>query len=104
MLLVAVLFGHRHGPRRRRPAEAGASIWWSASAAVVFRLVGIVMRAAPVGAFGAMAFTVGNYGVGQPRTTSSALVATFYLTSLLFVLVVLGAVSRARCRLFHPAR
>jgi aerobic C4-dicarboxylate transport protein len=63
-------------------------------AIVVFRLVGILMRAAPIGAFGAIAFTIGRYGVGT-LANLGALVATFYLTSLLFVLVVLGAVARA---------
>nr|WP_253201327.1 dicarboxylate/amino acid:cation symporter [Sphingomonas quercus] len=61
---------------------------------IVFRLVGILMRAAPVGAFGAIAFTIGKYGVGS-LVNLAALVATFYLTSILFVLVVLGAVARA---------
>jgi len=59
-----------------------------------FKLVGIVMKAAPVGAFGAMAFTIGEYGIGT-LANLAALVATFYLTSLLFVLVVLGLVARA---------
>jgi aerobic C4-dicarboxylate transport protein len=63
-------------------------------AAVVFRLVGILMRAAPVGAFGAIAFTIGRYGIGT-LADLGALVATFYLTSALFVFVVLGAVARA---------
>ncbi len=58
----------------------------------VFKVVSIVMKAAPVGAFGAMAFTIGKYGVGT-LANLAALVATFYLTSLLFVIVVLGAVS-----------
>ncbi|HVJ03290.1 MAG TPA: dicarboxylate/amino acid:cation symporter [Sphingomonas sp.] len=61
-------------------------------ALVVFRIVAIVMRAAPIGAFGAMAFTIGKYGLGT-LLNLGALVATFYLTSLLFVLVVLGAVA-----------
>jgi aerobic C4-dicarboxylate transport protein len=60
---------------------------------VVFRLVGMLMRAAPVGAFGAMAFTIGRYGIDS-LANLAGLVATFYLTSLLFVLVVLGAVAR----------
>ncbi|WP_084580831.1 dicarboxylate/amino acid:cation symporter [Sphingomonas azotifigens] len=60
-------------------------------ATVVFRLVSLVMWAAPVGAFGAMAFTVGKYGVGT-LVSLGALVGTFYLTSALFVLVVLGTV------------
>ena len=59
-----------------------------------FKLVGIVMKAAPVGAVGAMAFTIGEYGIGT-LANLAALVATFYLTSLLFVLVVLGLVARA---------
>ncbi|THD35858.1 MAG: dicarboxylate/amino acid:cation symporter [Sphingomonas sp.] len=61
---------------------------------VVFKLVGILMKAAPIGAFGAIAFTIGKYGVAS-LVNLGALVATFYLTSLLFVLVVLGAVARA---------
>ena len=60
---------------------------------VVFRLVGILMRAAPIGAFGAIAFTVGTYGIGT-LANLGALLATFYLTSLIFVLLVLGTVAR----------
>ena len=60
---------------------------------VVFRLVGILMRAAPIGAFGAMAFTIGKYGVGSLANLAS-LLATFYLTSALFVIVVLGITAR----------
>ncbi|WP_262408455.1 dicarboxylate/amino acid:cation symporter [Sphingomonas sp. JC676] len=59
---------------------------------VVFRLVGIVMWAAPAGAFGAMAFTIGKYGLGT-LWSLGALVGTFYLTSLIFVLMVLGTVA-----------
>ena len=58
-----------------------------------FKLVGIVMKAAPIGAFGAMAFTIGKYGVGA-LANLAMLVGTFYLTSLLFVIVVLGLVAR----------
>ena len=61
---------------------------------VVFRLVGILMKAAPVGAFGAFAFTIGAYGIGAIANLA-ALIATFYLTALVFVLVVLGAVAWA---------
>ncbi|WCT76727.1 dicarboxylate/amino acid:cation symporter [Novosphingobium humi] len=60
---------------------------------VFFRLVSIVMKAAPLGAFGAMAFTIGKYGV-HSLAHLAALVATFYFTSLLFVIVVLGIVGR----------
>ena len=62
-------------------------------AAGFFRLVAIFMRAAPIGAFGAFAFTIGKYGIGSIANLA-ALVGTFYLTSLLFVIVVLGAVAR----------
>ncbi|MBA3928107.1 aerobic C4-dicarboxylate transport protein [Pseudoxanthomonas japonensis] len=58
----------------------------------VFRLVHILMRAAPIGAFGAIAFTIGKYGVGM-LVNLAWLVGSFYLTSLLFVVVVLGLVS-----------
>ncbi len=64
-----------------------------AAEAVLFRLVAILMRAAPVGAFGAMAFTVGQYGLAV-LWSLAGLVACFYGTALLFVLVVLGAVAR----------
>ena len=60
---------------------------------VMFKVVALVMRLAPLGAFGAMAFTIGKYGVDS-LTNLAALVATFYLTSLLFVLVVLGGVAK----------
>ena len=61
---------------------------------IVFRVVGILMRAAPIGAFGAIAFTVGKYGAGS-LISLGGLVLTFYLTSIAFVLVILGAVARA---------
>jgi aerobic C4-dicarboxylate transport protein len=90
-LFVAVLFGlalmgaGEAGKRVTRSLEAVAE--------VVFRVVTMLMRLAPVGAFGAMAFTIGKYGVGA-LIDLGALVATFYLTSILFVVVVLGAVAR----------
>ena len=62
-------------------------------AIVVFRLVGILMRAAPIGAFGAIAFTIGAYGLGA-LVNLGALIATFYLTSLIFVVGILGLVAR----------
>lgn len=63
----------------------------SASAAF-FKLVGILMRAAPIGAFGAFAFTIGAYGIASIANLA-ALIATFYLTSLIFVLGILGLVA-----------
>ena len=61
--------------------------------APVFRLVHILMRAAPIGAFGAIAFTIGKYGIGT-LVNLAWLVGSFYITALLFVLVILGVVAR----------
>jgi aerobic C4-dicarboxylate transport protein len=58
---------------------------------VVFKLVHMLMKLAPIGAFGAIAFTIGEFGIGS-LANLAALIATFYLTSLLFVIVVLGLV------------
>ena len=62
------------------------------AASAFFRLVAIFMRAAPIGAFGAFAFTIGRYGIDSV-VSLAALVATFYLTSAVFVLGVLGAIA-----------
>ncbi|OYZ67357.1 MAG: C4-dicarboxylate transporter DctA, partial [Rhizobiales bacterium 24-66-13] len=59
----------------------------------MFRLVAILMKTAPIGAFGAMAFTIGKYGIGSVASLAM-LVGTFYLTAGLFVFIVLGAVAR----------
>ena len=89
-LFVAILFGiglSLIGERGQRVLDALEDI-----SVVVFKVVSILMKAAPIGAFGAMAFTIGKYGVGT-LTNLVALVGTFYLTSLLFVVVILGAVA-----------
>ena len=92
VLLVAVLFGISLA----MVGESGRPIadFLEALTKPVFRLVHIVMKAAPIGAFGAMAFTIGKFGLGSLLNLAE-LVATFYITSLLFVLVILGAVGRA---------
>jgi aerobic C4-dicarboxylate transport protein len=59
----------------------------------VFKVVAIVMKFAPIGAFGAMAFTVGKYGIGSLGPLAK-LIATFYMTCILFVLLVMGGVAR----------
>ncbi|WP_354068343.1 dicarboxylate/amino acid:cation symporter [Caulobacter sp. 1776] len=64
------------------------------AAKLFFGVIHVVVRLAPLGAFGAMGFTIGKYGVGA-LVQLGALVATFYITSLLFVLVVLGAIAWA---------
>ena len=61
--------------------------------APVFKLVSILMQAAPVGAFGAMAFTIGKYGIGSIGNLLY-LILTFYVSSVLFILLILGAVAR----------
>ena len=60
---------------------------------VFFRLVHLIMKAAPIGAFGAMAFTIGKYGVGT-LVSLGWLMASVYLTCLVFIVVVLGGVAR----------
>ncbi len=57
-----------------------------------FGIIGVIVKLAPVGAFGAMAFTIGRYGV-DALINLGALILTFYATSLIFVLVVLGAIA-----------
>jgi aerobic C4-dicarboxylate transport protein len=91
-LFVAILFGISLS-LVGRPAELVLELV-ERLGLIVFKLTGILMKAAPIGAFGAIAFTIGKYGVGS-LINLGALVATFYLTSLLFVLFVLGAVARA---------
>jgi aerobic C4-dicarboxylate transport protein len=59
---------------------------------VVFRMVNIVMRFAPIGAFGAMAYTIGKYGLASLGPLFR-LIASFYVTSILFVLIVFGGVA-----------
>jgi len=60
---------------------------------IAFRIIGMIVKLAPIGAFGAMAFTVGQYGLASLGRLGF-LVGTFYLTSALFVIVVLGIVAR----------
>ena len=91
VLLVSILFGIALS-LVGKPGEPVLNFLERLSL-VVFRLVGILMRAAPIGAFGAIAFTIGRYGLDSVINLG-ALVGTFYLTSLLFVVVVLGAVAR----------
>ena len=91
VLLIAILFGVSIS-LVGEPARPVVELLERLSL-VVFRLVGIVMRAAPIGAFGAIAFTIGKYGPDS-LVNLGALIATFYITSALFVFVVLGTVAR----------
>jgi len=92
VLLVALLFGSALSHLGPRGAPLLGVI--NQFSAVFFRMVTLITRVAPIGAFGAMAFTIGKYGLGSLLPLLK-LVATFYVTSLLFVLVVLGLVARA---------
>ncbi|WP_141766158.1 cation:dicarboxylate symporter family transporter, partial [Pseudomonas sp. HMSC75E02] len=60
---------------------------------VMFNIINVIMKVAPIGAFGAMAFTIGAYGVGS-LVQLGELMACFYLTCILFVLLVLGSIAR----------
>lgn len=92
VLFVAILFGIAMTMIGEK-AQPLMTVLESASHAI-FKLVALLMKAAPLGAFGAMAFTIGEYGVGT-LANLAGLVVTFYLTSILFVLGVLGAVGWA---------
>jgi aerobic C4-dicarboxylate transport protein len=91
VLLLAVLFGIA---LQRLGSRGGVVHEFIAKASeVLFGIVGIVMRAAPIGAFGAMAFTVGSYGLSALLQLAK-LMGTFYLTCLIFIFVLLGLVAR----------
>ena len=92
VLLFAVLFGfclHQFGGRGTLIFDFIEKI-----SHVFFAIVGVIMKVAPLGAFGAMAFTIGKYGVGSLLSLGK-LMGTFYLTCLVFILLVLGLIARA---------
>jgi aerobic C4-dicarboxylate transport protein len=92
ILLISILSGFAIS----QMGQLGRSITGAIdiAARMFFGIIRIIVRVAPIGAFGAMAFTIGAYGVGA-LANLAALIATFYATSLLFVLLVLGAIARA---------
>jgi aerobic C4-dicarboxylate transport protein len=92
VLLVSILFGFAlsaAGPRAKILVD-----FFDGLTQAVFRIVKIVMRLAPIGTFGAMAFTVGKYGLAALGPLIK-LIGVFYLTSILFVIIVLGLICRA---------
>ena len=91
VLFVAVLFGLALAltAERSRPVI----LFLEYLTLPVFKLVHILMKAAPIGAFGAIAFTIGKYGLSS-LVNLAWLVGTFYISSLLFVLIILGGVAR----------
>jgi aerobic C4-dicarboxylate transport protein len=91
VLLFAVLFGfalHKFGGKGSLLFDLIERV-----SHVLFQIVGIIMKVAPIGAFGAMAFTIGAYGIGSLASLAK-LMATFYATCLIFIFVVLGMIAR----------
>jgi aerobic C4-dicarboxylate transport protein len=91
VLLFAVLFGFALQALSRRGAAMLAFI--DALSHVLFGIVGLIMKLAPLGAFGAMAFTIGKYGFGS-LLSLGLLMACFYATCLFFIFGALGLVAR----------
>ena len=90
VLLFAVMFGfalHKFGGRGSLVFD-----FIEKFSHVLFSIVGYIMKVAPIGAFGAMAFTIGKYGVGSLLQLGQ-LMATFYATCLIFIFVVLGGIA-----------
>lgn len=91
VLLIAILFAfglQALGDRGRPLVDLIDGV-----AQVLFKIVGYVMKLAPIGAFGAMAFTIGKYGIAS-LANLAWLMATFYVTCVLFVVLVLGGITR----------
>lgn len=92
VLLFAVMFGfalHKFGGRGTLVFD-----FIEKTSHVLFSIVGMIMKVAPIGAFGAMAFTIGKYGVASLLSLGQ-LMATFYVTCLVFIFLVLGGIARA---------
>ena len=92
VLMIAILFGialSSVGPRCKPVVDL-----FDALTHAVFGVVNILMRFAPIGAFGAMAYTVGKYGIASLGPLLK-LIATFYVTCFFFVLIVMGAIAWA---------
>ncbi len=91
VLLVAILSGFAIAHMGTIGERVAGAI--DTAGKVFFRIIGMIVRVAPIGAFGAMAFTVGAYGLGSLWNLAQ-LIMTFYATSVIFVLLVLGAIAR----------
>ncbi|MGY5393702.1 C4-dicarboxylate transporter [Acinetobacter tandoii] len=91
VLLFAILFGfalHKLGDSGKPVLKLIDQI-----SHVFFNIVNMIMKLAPIGAFGAMAFTIGKYGIGSLAQLFQ-LIICFYITCLLFIFIVLGSISR----------
>jgi aerobic C4-dicarboxylate transport protein len=91
VLLISILFGF--ALQRLKTQAAPVFAFVQGFSEVLFAIVGFVMRLAPLGAFGAMAFTVGKYGFASLFSLGK-LLGSFYLTCLMFILGALGLVAR----------
>ncbi|VVE60480.1 C4-dicarboxylate transporter [Pandoraea anapnoica] len=91
ILVIAILFGAALGAIGERGRVVTS--WIDSVSGVLFRVVHIITKVAPLGAFGAMAFTIGKYGIAS-LVPLAKLMGTFYLTSFLFVIVVLGLIAK----------
>jgi aerobic C4-dicarboxylate transport protein len=91
VLLVAILFGFALSMLGERGRPVTKFI--DEVSHVIFGMVGIVMKVAPIGAFGAMAFTIGKYGLASLLPLMK-LMGSFYLTCALFVIVILGLIAK----------
>jgi len=93
VLLISILFGF--GLAHMGPAGEAVTTLINHVAQAFFAMVGIVTKLAPIGAFGAIGFTIGKYGIATLLSLGK-LLACVYLTSALFVLVVLGIIAHSR--------
>ncbi|TWH76230.1 aerobic C4-dicarboxylate transport protein [Azomonas agilis] len=92
VLFFSVFFGyalHRLGERGRPVFNFIDQV-----SHIFFNIINVIMKVAPIGAFGAMAFTIGKYGVGT-LVQLGQLMLCFYITCVLFILIVLGGIARA---------
>ena len=92
VLLVAILSGFAVAHMGKPGEQIAAGI--DLAGKMFFRIIGMIVQVAPIGAFGAMAFTIGSFGLGA-LVNLGYLIFAFYFASLLFVLVVLGGIAHA---------
>lgn len=102
VLLVAILFSfalHASGEKGKP-----VFIFIQSMTEIIFKLINMIMRVAPIGAFGAIAFTIGKYGLSS-LIPLGKLIICFYLTSFLFICIVLGLIAK-KCgfNIFHFIR
>jgi aerobic C4-dicarboxylate transport protein len=92
VLFVAILSGFAIANMGKTGEQIANAI--DVAGKMFFRIIGMIVQVAPIGAFGAMAFTIGSFGLGS-LLNLGYLIFSFYLASLLFVLIVLGGIARA---------